>query len=102
MVDRKVRPTLPATRRALTYRSLRPVSPSIHPARRTQNTLTCREQIVYRRYASLFFVCEVCASDNELLVLELLHRFVEVLDQYFGNVRLFFSFSLSKSMIPFS
>ena len=44
-------------------------------------------QIVYRRYASLLFICEISEKDNELITLELIHRYVEVLDQYFGNVR---------------
>lgn len=39
------------------------------------------------RYASLYFVCGVDTTDNELLALQLIHQFVEVLDQYFGNVR---------------
>jgi len=43
-------------------------------------------KVVYRRYASLFFVCGVEAGDNELLTLEIIHRYVEVLDRYFGNV----------------
>ena len=41
---------------------------------------------MYRRYASLFFVCGIGQSDNELVVLEIIHRYVEVLDRYFGNV----------------
>lgn len=41
---------------------------------------------VYKRYASLFFICCIDASDNELLTLEMIHLFVEVLDRYFGNV----------------
>lgn len=44
------------------------------------------QRIVYRRYASLYFVCGVDQDDNELLVLEVIHQFVEVLDKYFGNV----------------
>jgi hypothetical protein len=44
-------------------------------------------KVVYRRYASLFFVCGIGASDNELITLEIVHRYVEVLDRYFGNVR---------------
>ena len=44
-------------------------------------------KIVYRRYASLFFVCGVSPNDNELVTLEIIHRYVEVLDRYFGNVR---------------
>jgi AP-1 complex subunit sigma 1/2 len=37
-------------------------------------------------YASLFFVAGIGHEANELLTLEILHRFVEVLDRYFGNV----------------
>jgi hypothetical protein len=44
-------------------------------------------KVVYRRYASLFFVCGISAGDNELVTLEIIHRYVEVLDRYFGNVR---------------
>lgn len=43
-------------------------------------------KVVYRRYASLFFVCGISAGDNELITLEIVHRYVEVLDRYFGNV----------------
>jgi len=65
-------------------------------------------KIVYRRYASLFFVCGIGQQDNELITLEVIHRwveraksitsrkkrtdgsrydrYVEVLDRYFGNV----------------
>ena len=43
-------------------------------------------KVVYRRYASLFFVCGISAGDNELATLEIVHRYVEVLDRYFGNV----------------
>ena len=38
------------------------------------------------RYASLFFCVSCEADDNELLVLEVIHRYVEILDKYFGNV----------------
>ena len=43
-------------------------------------------KVVYRRYASLFFVAVISPDDNELKTLEVIHRFVEVLDRYFGNV----------------
>ena len=43
-------------------------------------------KIVYKRYASLFFMFAVSSSDNELITLEVIHRYVEVLDQYFGCV----------------
>ena len=38
------------------------------------------------RYASLYFCCSVEQSDNELLSLEVIHRYVELLDKYFGSV----------------
>eukprot|EP00192_Tetraselmis_astigmatica_P017080 CAMPEP_0117669002 /NCGR_PEP_ID=MMETSP0804-20121206/11875_1 /TAXON_ID=1074897 /ORGANISM="Tetraselmis astigmatica, Strain CCMP880" /LENGTH=136 /DNA_ID=CAMNT_0005476981 /DNA_START=137 /DNA_END=547 /DNA_ORIENTATION=- len=51
------------------------------------NFLDWRDQrLVYKRYASLYFVCGVDQGDNELLTLEIIHEFVEVLDRYFGNV----------------
>jgi AP-2 complex subunit sigma-1 len=43
-------------------------------------------KIVYRRYAGLFFCACVDKHDNELAYLEAIHFFVEVLDQFFGNV----------------
>lgn len=43
-------------------------------------------KLVYKRYASLYFLAGVDAGDNELLVLEIIHLFVEALDMYFGNV----------------
>lgn len=42
--------------------------------------------MVYKRYASLYFVCGIDGGDNELITLEIIHHFVEVLDRYFGNV----------------
>ncbi|CAM9595594.1 unnamed protein product [Ectocarpus sp. 12 AP-2014] len=44
------------------------------------------KKIVYKRYASLFFVACIDQDDNELITLEKIHLFVEVLDRYFGNV----------------
>ena len=38
------------------------------------------------RYASLYFVACVEKEDNELIVLDIIHHFVEVLDRYFSNV----------------
>lgn len=43
-------------------------------------------KLIYRRYASLYFIVGVEASDNELAYLEVIHLFVESLDEYFGNV----------------
>eukprot|EP00116_Pleurobrachia_bachei_P016240 sb/3476502/ len=42
--------------------------------------------IVYKRYASLFFCVAIEPNDNELLTLEIIHRYVELLDKYFGSV----------------
>ena len=38
------------------------------------------------RHASLYFIVCVDQSDNELIVMEQIHLYVEVLDKYFGNV----------------
>lgn len=43
-------------------------------------------KIVYRRYASLFFVIGIQDEDNELLALEVIHRYVEQMDKLYGNV----------------
>merc|ERR1712195_104257 len=44
------------------------------------------EKVIYKRYASLFFIVGCNTKDNELLMLEIIHHFVEILDRYFGNV----------------
>ena len=38
------------------------------------------------RYASLYFAAGIEKEDNELIVLDVIHHFVEILDRYFGNV----------------
>ncbi|CAR30519.1 Aps1p [Lachancea thermotolerans CBS 6340] len=44
-------------------------------------------KVVYKRYASLYFICGISSdSDNELLTLEVIHRYVEAMDSYFNNV----------------
>jgi Clathrin adaptor complex small chain len=43
-------------------------------------------KLVYKRYASLFFVAAIDPADNELLALDMIHHFVEVLDKHFSNV----------------
>ncbi|PIA18513.1 Adaptor protein complex sigma subunit [Coemansia reversa NRRL 1564] len=43
-------------------------------------------KVVYRKYASLYFVAGIDLDDNELLMLEIIHRYVEILDRFFGNV----------------
>ena len=47
---------------------------------------TSDSKVVYRRYASLFFIGGCSSSDNELITLEIVHRFVEQMDKYYGNV----------------
>jgi AP-4 complex subunit sigma-1 len=47
------------------------------------NGFTC----VYRRYASLFFIVGIDKENaNELGALEFIHRFVEILDEYYVTV----------------
>ena len=41
---------------------------------------------MYRKYAGLFFIFGMDVSDNELLAMETIHLFVELMDQYFSNV----------------
>ncbi|XP_014631551.2 AP-4 complex subunit sigma [Glycine max] len=43
-------------------------------------------RIVYRRYASLFFLVGVDVDENELAILEFIHLLVETMDRHFGNV----------------
>jgi AP-1 complex subunit sigma 1/2 len=43
-------------------------------------------KLVYKRYASLYFITCIENTDNELMALDTIHLFVEVLDRYFGNV----------------
>ena len=44
------------------------------------------KKVIYKRYASLFFVACIDKEDNELITLEQIHLYVEILDRYFGNV----------------
>eukprot|EP00501_MAST-03F_sp_TOSAG23-6_P002224 GSMAST32.ASY1.ANO1.2324.1 assembled CDS len=54
--------------------------------RKLCNFLEWKDQkIVYKRYASLYFVAVIDNNDNELICLEMIHHFVEVLDRYFGS-----------------
>jgi AP-1 complex subunit sigma 1/2 len=67
-------------------------------ARELANIVTCRPprlptildvqggRVVFRRYASLYFIVGIDGSESELLVLEMIHRFVEIMDSYFRNV----------------
>jgi hypothetical protein len=58
---------------------------------------------VYKRYASLYFVMGIDVADNELITLEVIHHYVEVLDRYFGNVcelDLIFNFHKARAAQP--
>lgn len=59
----------------------RPVCPLPIADQRLQDS-----KIVYRRYASLFFIAGCASTDNELITLEIVHRYVEQMDKYYGNV----------------
>ena len=43
-------------------------------------------RIVYRNFATLFFICVADESESELGILELIHAMVEVLDKAFTEV----------------
>ena len=43
-------------------------------------------KVIYRRYASLFFLVGVDEEENELAIMEFIHCVVETMDRYFGNV----------------
>ncbi|QPG75803.1 hypothetical protein FOA43_003165 [Brettanomyces nanus] len=43
-------------------------------------------KLVYKRYASLFFVASIDTEENELLTLEVIQRYVEIMDKIYGNV----------------
>ncbi|CAM9143623.1 unnamed protein product [Phaeothamnion confervicola] len=56
-------------------------------------------KIIYRRYASLFFIVGVDSDEeNELGILEFIHNLVETLDKYFQSVcELDIMFNLEKT-----
>ena len=43
------------------------------------------------RFASLYFIISIDKDENELMALEFIQHYVEVLDQYYGNVQFIFS-----------
>ncbi|CAB4385160.1 clathrin coat assembly protein ap19 [Rhizophagus irregularis] len=43
-------------------------------------------KVIYKRYASLYFVAGIDWDENELYTLEVIHRYVQILDEFFGNV----------------
>lgn len=75
----------PCTLPGLCWLGSRPLNPMRAPARSVPppqlSSLPCTP-----RYASLYFCCAIEGQDNELITLELIHRYVELLDKYFGSV----------------
>eukprot|EP01029_Cantina_marsupialis_P027974 TRINITY_DN774251_c0_g1_i1.p1 TRINITY_DN774251_c0_g1~~TRINITY_DN774251_c0_g1_i1.p1 ORF type:complete len:175 (-),score=24.35 TRINITY_DN774251_c0_g1_i1:336-815(-) len=45
-----------------------------------------KTKLIYRHYATLYFVFVVDEQESELGILDLVHVFVESLDKYFGDV----------------
>lgn len=58
----------------------------VPPQTKSQILTVCWYSCLRSRYASLFFCFGIDWNDNELSGLEVLHKYVECLDQYFGNV----------------
>uniref|UniRef100_A0A0A9YKA6 AP complex subunit sigma n=2 Tax=Lygus hesperus TaxID=30085 RepID=A0A0A9YKA6_LYGHE len=55
--------------------------------RKSCNIIEFRDyKLIYKRYASLYFSFCVSVSDNELMYLEIIHLFVELLDRYFESI----------------
>lgn len=61
-------------------------SPDQSPPKTDAECSIADTKIVYRRYASLFFIAGCSSDDNELITLEIIHRYVEQMDKYYGNV----------------
>ncbi|KAL0747516.1 hypothetical protein Bca101_029518 [Brassica carinata] len=67
-------------------RPLRPYPPLSLPVSICSFVEHRNYKIVYRRYASLFFMVGVDDDENELAILEFIHLLVETMDKHFGNV----------------
>lgn len=65
---------------------LPPSSPSPSGTPVPSSSVSLTRKLIYRRYASLYFVLCISDGDNELAALETVHLYVESLDKYFGNV----------------
>jgi hypothetical protein len=79
---------LPVARACATFSSTkvgRIVSPTYVPIHKLTDCVQ-DSKVVYRRYASLFFIAGCASDDNELITLEIVHRYVEQMDKYYGNV----------------
>ena len=67
------------------------------------NVLEIEDQkLVYRRYASLFFIAGINSTENELHTLEVIQRYVEIMDKAYGNVcelDIVFNFQLAYAVL---
>jgi hypothetical protein len=70
----------------LEYKGMRTCSPARDAVCDVELILAADTKVVYRRYASLFFIAATDPTDNELITLEIVHRYVEQMDKYYGNV----------------
>lgn len=43
-------------------------------------------KVIYKRFASLYFIVGVSKDSNELIVSDMIQRYVEVMDREYGNV----------------
>ena len=78
---------VPYTRKEKSRTEREVVSKVLARPRKMCNFIEYRDRrIIYKRYASLYFITCVSCDDNELITLEKIHHFVEVLDRYFGSV----------------
>jgi len=56
-------------------------------------------KLIFRRYASLYFIASIDQDDNELMSFEIIHFIVETLDKYYHNVcELDIIFTVHKSL----
>ena len=63
---------------------LTPHPPSIRPS--LPSSPLSAHASEWLSYASLYFAFAISPDDNELITLEIIHRYVELLDKYFGSV----------------
>ena len=68
------------------HRSFEPVDPLLGVAGLQDRVQKVSQLGLKVRYASLYFAAGIEKEDNELIVLDVIHHFVEILDRYFGNV----------------
>jgi hypothetical protein len=70
----------------LEYKGTHKSTSARYAVRNAELILAAETKVVYRRYASLFFIAATDPTDNELITLEIVHRYVEQMDKYYGNV----------------